>query len=789
MPNFLPRIKGHVVVGGVGPKRPKLILVGESLGATEVAEGVPFVGVDGRILDQLLSHAGIKREECYTTNIVKVRPPMDKVIRLKEIGLTISDFIPILHEELSQLEPSSQVPTIVSIGNLSTAVLTSMGMKPTWTLDSTIYADGILKKWRGSIYDSTFDSRFTVIPTIHPGAVREMWSLRGTVIADLRKAVRVSEGKRIIESFDTIIGSTSEIVEQWISLILAHCKEVSIDIEVLGSLQIACVGFGFYLANKRHSLCIPLKYGLRNYWENRNDEFYVWGQMRRIWHSRLLKITQYGWYDYSMLRPFLGEPAPPWYDLFVAHHTIDPELPHTLAYMTSIYTDIPYYKDDPKDDDKTWGNMTSSEVLWRYNGMDVEGPLVIRRGLDADLQSMNMTDFFQGFAMPKVRAIWRMSQRGLLVDTRRQSILLRWKQRQLRRLTIKLNVEVGHDILATSPQQIKKYLYEELNLPVQYEKKTRKPTTNEKALEKLNARYNLPQLDLILEIRGLIKSIGTYLGFTLDSHGRAKGGYNPAGTETGRSSCKKFFDKSGLDLQNVPSEYRSMFVVPEGKIYLKRDLWQAEAYVVAVLSKAQQFLAKLRRHEKVHTMVGEWIYSKPAKELTPEEYLIAKKTVHGSNYRMGPNTFAVFLKKPVAIAKRIQQIYYQFAPEISAWHKTIESEVTSKGMLITPFGRKRIFRGRFDDDTFREAFADIPQGTIGDYNHLAMMKFEYSYNRHAQIVQEGFDSLLFECDKEVKDEVNNLIDWCYKKTLYHEGEFFEIPNDAEEGRSWGKGDD
>jgi uracil-DNA glycosylase family 4 len=768
--------------------------VGESLGGEEEKLGVPFIGTDGHILDGMLARAGLKREEIYITNIVKVRPPYDKVERLGELGLTVSDFIPILEGEFKNLDCASQVPTVITLGNVSTAVMTRMGMKSGSHIDSAIKAEGILKKWRGSIYPSTFAPRFTVVPTVHPGAVREMWTLRGTVVEDMRKAVRVANGGRIIESFHTITRPTLAQIKWYVDAIIKECHEVVIDIEVVGSLQIACVGLGFKLRGQRMSLCIPLKNGMRNYWEDKSDEYYVWGQLRRIWNSSLLKISQYGWYDYSMLAPFLGEPAPPWYDLFVAHHTVDPELPHTLAYLTSIYSDVNYYKDDPKDEDKTWSNMTSSEVLWEYNGKDVETPLIIKRGLDDDLKAVGLTDFFEGFAMPKVRAIWRMSQRGMLVDQRRQMILLKWKDRQLRRLNRKLNEMVGHPILATSHKQVKDYLYDELKLPIQYERKTHKPTSNEKALEKLNARYRLPQLDTILEIRGLIKDIGTYLGFSLDDRGRARGGYNPAGTETGRSSCKKFHDKTGLDLQNVPEDFRSMFIASPGKTLLKFDLWQAEFYCVAIFAKCQSFLARLRNGQKAYKLVASWITGKREEDTDNSnkpggEYFLAKRTSHAANYGLGPNLFATLIKRPVADAKGILARYHSHAPEIAAWHRATEAKLKQASRLTTPFGRVRIFRGRLDDDTYREAYAHVPQGTIGDYLHTALMRFEYSYLHDASIVQEGFDSIIIECAEDKVTEVSEYVEVCFKKVLWWEGEEFMIPVEGTRGRTWGKDSD
>src|SRR5579864_1696108 len=56
---------------GEGPRRARLMLVGETPGDREDLEGHPFVGPAGRVLDQGLERAGIARESVYLTNAVK----------------------------------------------------------------------------------------------------------------------------------------------------------------------------------------------------------------------------------------------------------------------------------------------------------------------------------------------------------------------------------------------------------------------------------------------------------------------------------------------------------------------------------------------------------------------------------------------------------------------------------------------------------------------------------------------------------------------------------------------
>src|SRR6187551_2686518 len=73
----LSKTRTHAVPGD-GNHSAKILFVGEAPGKKEDEEGKPFVGQAGRILDEALSKAGIKRSEVYITNVVKCRPPKNR---------------------------------------------------------------------------------------------------------------------------------------------------------------------------------------------------------------------------------------------------------------------------------------------------------------------------------------------------------------------------------------------------------------------------------------------------------------------------------------------------------------------------------------------------------------------------------------------------------------------------------------------------------------------------------------------------------------------------------------
>lgn len=66
------------IVFGIGKKDADLMFIGEGPGADEEAQGEPFVGKAGKLMDMAFIALGIKREEVYMANIVKCRPPFNR---------------------------------------------------------------------------------------------------------------------------------------------------------------------------------------------------------------------------------------------------------------------------------------------------------------------------------------------------------------------------------------------------------------------------------------------------------------------------------------------------------------------------------------------------------------------------------------------------------------------------------------------------------------------------------------------------------------------------------------
>lgn len=96
------------IVFGVGNPRAELMFVGEGPGADEDAQGEPFVGRAGQLLNNMIKAMGLRREDVYIANIVKCRPPGNRTPERDECE-TCSPF---LMRQIAVVKPKA----IVALG-------------------------------------------------------------------------------------------------------------------------------------------------------------------------------------------------------------------------------------------------------------------------------------------------------------------------------------------------------------------------------------------------------------------------------------------------------------------------------------------------------------------------------------------------------------------------------------------------------------------------------------------------------------------------------------------------
>jgi DNA polymerase len=164
-------------VPGEGQLAAKIMFVGEAPGRSEDEKGRPFVGAAGKILDDLLQKAGIERSQVFITNVVKCRPPNNRVPEDDEAVACR----PYLDRQIALIKPK----VICILGR--TAYASLLG-------GSSITTN------RGKIVEKAGQKYFL---TFHPAAAIYNKSLLSALEADLKKLAKEikEEGRSSMEDY------------------------------------------------------------------------------------------------------------------------------------------------------------------------------------------------------------------------------------------------------------------------------------------------------------------------------------------------------------------------------------------------------------------------------------------------------------------------------------------------------------------------------------------------------------------------------------------------------------
>jgi DNA polymerase I-like protein with 3'-5' exonuclease and polymerase domains len=213
-------------------------------------------------------------------------------------------------------------------------------------------------------------------------------------------------------------------------------------------------------------------------------------------------------------------------DIMLKCHAINPELPKSLAFNTSIYTKEPFYKNE--------GMYEGSfDDLLLGCGRDCCVTKEIDEVTEPELEEIGQKSYFYNFMMKWPELYLLMENTGFKVDYDKRDDLLRKYVAWTEKLQYELFLLTGFNLNVNSPKQVNFLLFEELKLP------RRAGTSEEELTSLLNLQSFTDEskrtiVEKILEKRRVDKSIGTYLMALPDYDGRMKTTYFPC-LDTGRS--------------------------------------------------------------------------------------------------------------------------------------------------------------------------------------------------------------------------------------------------------------
>lgn len=364
-----------------------------------------------------------------------------------------------------------------------------------------------------------------------------------------------------------------------------------------------------------------------------------------------------------------------------------------------------------------------------------------------------------------------------------------------------------------SEQQVSHLLHDIHSVPRQKNKKG-VYSVDEVVMERIGRKWPKWKVftDLILECRGVQKQHGL-MSTKISPDGRMHSSFSVGKAETGRwaSSADPF--KDGTNAQNIAEKNRHIFVADPGYKMFYADLEQAESRLVAYVAGDENYI-EAHKSGDVHTVVSRDIWPdlpwtgdlKEDKKIaeTPPDWdkdhtfrYNCKRNQHGSNYLLTPMGLAALAHIPLIAAREFQDKYFTKYANIRVWHRWVKNEVKTKGVIVSPLGRRRQFFGRYTEDhTIRQAVADTPQGGVADILNVTMWRVWRVLDKlgpdqvqllaqiHDAILGQALDDQMFEAKMR---RVKALMEIPVPITDIHGVErVMTIPVEVATGYNWGK---
>jgi DNA polymerase I-like protein with 3'-5' exonuclease and polymerase domains len=242
---------------------------------------------------------------------------------------------------------------------------------------------------------------------------------------------------------------------------------------------------------------------------------------------------------------------------------------------------------------------------------------------------------------------------------------------------------------------------------------------------------------------------------------------------------------------------RSIIRAREGCSLISTDLSAAEAWVVAYLARDVNMQRELAGGD-LHKYAASIIFQKPTTQITKEERYVGKKGNHSLNYRTSAGKLCESINKEGIVTVSLPQAktYYErwhSAFNVRMWWADIDDKLRRDRTLITPYQRKRIFYGMWNDDLLKEATAYVPQSTVADHMNGAVQpelgikgglleiyhKVIKKSKNEIKMIQTAHDSVVLECPRPLLNEISEQVVSLLRRPLVVNGETFTIPVDCD----------
>jgi DNA polymerase-1 len=391
----------------------------------------------------------------------------------------------------------------------------------------------------------------------------------------------------------------------------------------------------------------------------------------------------------------------------------------------------------------------------------------LNQRLKPEIDRRNLRALYEDIELPLTGVLARMEHTGVRIDTTELARLSALMETSIASLTAAIHDIAGREFNISSPQQLGKVLFEEMNLPapVRYGK-GKVVSTAADVLETLAAEHEVVRK--VLEYRQLTKLKGTYvdaLPALLDPDTkRLHTSFNQTGAATGRLSS------SNPNLQNIPiktelgREIRAAFVPREGWKLIVADYSQIELRLLAHMSEDPVLIDAFRNGEDIHTRTAAEVMGVPPMLVTREARNNAKAVNFGIVY--GISAFG--LAANLGISRKEAEIYIKaYFERYSGVKRFIDATIArtrETGIARTLLGRERPIPDMNSRNPNARGFAERTavnspiQGTAADLIKLAMVRIDRVLaGMQTKLLLQVHDELVLEAPPEEVEQVTTLV--------------------------------
>lgn len=756
--------RGVVGLGNVGPG---IVFIGIEPGETEIRVGKPFQGESGRLLNMVLGAVGWKRDWCFCTNLccqyTGGHPTMMQLAVCR----------PRLLKELTAARPR----LIVTLGALACEEIFD---QPFSRVRGAILQPDALKHLPvGAAFGG---AACYGLATYHPAAVLRAETpelqndFAGSLVRDLKKvmyffgpgrapAAPVVALPQVITTPERAQALLDHLPRIDFSELMSGIKQIPVVLDVetdydketakadpFARSSITCVGIGLpgdvQYVLERSALTWPGPEGPSLRWPK-----------DVLWTGH----NMYG-FDSIAMRQEFGAIIPIYRDTMIGSYTLDERTttgPSSTAARSPATVGLHKLKSNAREwvgadfwEPPLGKNVAALTPQERavYNGKDVAYTGRLDKWQQQHFDELDKKLYYE-LLIPAANVLCAAQYDGVTIDVRRAFELgasyikrIRASERELQRMACELSGRGEYaEMNVNSTQQIGRFLYSDLHLPVLEYTATGAASTKKDVLQGLDH----PWVDMLQLHRQLVKTKATYIDnpmAQIKHDGRVHPKAWIPGTVTGRLSY------TDPPVHNLPhartigdlSEVRSIFRADtEDDCLMEIDYNQIEIHIAQAFSGDEAMYDDLRLPYYVDYQMGTPLYGQPNYHSRIAQAVIgavddgsvawkfardnAKHVTFGIMY--GETAWGLATKKPpqglgcdVRVAGEYINTWYQRNNQFWRWQRSVEFAIRETGRVFTPFGRKRRMPIILNAKQLRQIINFSIQSVAGDYTLSSMVE-------------------------------------------------------------------